>query len=147
MVRELTIASAMLNGEFNHDLARKDGKRFGIIGGDDADGVDNAIVQAAAAITQVASAVLVGQAEKFGKKLEEACAKKAPLILEGAEELSEDAAKLLAEQYGEVITNALAQNQTIGPYKLMSKFTDGMKGRYEAHHILEKDIGRASLAL
>ncbi|MDI1446344.1 hypothetical protein [Polyangium sp. 6x1] len=137
MVRELTIASAMLNGEFNHDLARKDGKRFGIIGGDDADGVDNAIVQAAAAITQVASAVLVGQAEKFAKRLEEACAKKAPIILEGAEELSEDAAKLLAEQYGEVITNALAQNQTIGPYKLMSKFTDGMKGRYEAHHILE----------
>ncbi|MDI1481195.1 hypothetical protein [Polyangium sp. y55x31] len=90
MVRELTIASAMLNGEFNHDLARKDGKRFGIIGGDDEDGVDNAIVQAAAAITQVASAVLVGQAEKFAKKLEEACAKKAPIILQGVEELTED---------------------------------------------------------
>ncbi|MDI3291171.1 hypothetical protein [Polyangium sp. 15x6] len=67
MVRELAIASAMLNGEFNHDLARRDGKRFGIIGGDNEDGVDNAIVQAAAAITQVASAVLVGQAEKFAK--------------------------------------------------------------------------------
>ena len=137
MVRELTVAAAILNGEFNHDLSRKDGKRFGIIGGDDEDGVDNAIVQAAAAITQVASAVLVGQAEKFAKKLEEACAKKAPLILQGAEELTEDTAKLLAKQYGEEIANALAQNQTIGPYKLMSQFTDGMQGRYEAHHILE----------
>ncbi|MRG98131.1 hypothetical protein [Polyangium spumosum] len=137
MVRELTIASAMLNGEFNHDLARKDGKRFGIIGGSSEDGVDNAIVQAAAAIAQVASGVLVGQAETFAKKLEEACAKKAPLIIEGAEELSKETAELLAKQYGEEITSALAQNQTIAPYEVLSKFTDGMKGRYEAHHILE----------
>ncbi|MRG90900.1 hypothetical protein [Polyangium spumosum] len=142
MVRELSIASAMLNGEFNHDLARKDGKRFGIIGGSSEDGVDSAIVQAAAAIAQVASGVLVGQAEKFAKKLEEACAKKAPLIIEGAEELTKETAELLAKQYGEEITSALAQNQTIAPYEVLSKFTDGMKGRYEAHHILEKAMAR-----
>ncbi|MDC3961794.1 hypothetical protein [Polyangium jinanense] len=147
MVRELTIASAMLNGEFNHDLARKDGKRFGIIGGDDEDGVDSAIVQAAAALTQVASAVLVGQAEKFAKKLEEACAKKAPLIIEGAEKLSKETAELLAQRYGVDIAHGLEQNGAIGAYEVMREFTRGLEGSYQAHHILEKDIGRASLAL
>ncbi|TKD03761.1 hypothetical protein [Polyangium fumosum] len=141
MVRELAIASAMLNGEFNHDLARKDGKRFGIIGGDDEDGVDNAIVQAAAAITQVASAVLVGQAEKFAKKLEEACAKKAPLILQGAEEISAETAELLAKKYGVDIAAALEQNGAIGAYDVMKKFTDGLGGAYQAHHLLEKAMG------
>ncbi|MDI1433318.1 hypothetical protein [Polyangium sorediatum] len=138
MVRELAIASAMLNGEFNHDLARKDGKRFGVIGGDDEDGVDNAIVQAAAAITQVASAVLVGQAETFAKKLEEACAKKAPILLQGAEELSKETAELLAKKYGADIAAALEQNGTIGAYEVMKKFTDNLGGSYQAHHILEK---------
>ncbi|MDC0744689.1 hypothetical protein [Polyangium mundeleinium] len=142
MVRELAIASAMLNGEFNHDLARKDGKRFGVIGGDDEDGVDNAIVQAAAAITQVASAVLVGQAEKFAKKLEEACAKKAPILLQGAEELSKETAEILAKQYGRAIAEALEQNGAIGPYKTMREFTRGLEGDFQAHHILEKAIGR-----
>ncbi|MDC0747503.1 hypothetical protein [Polyangium mundeleinium] len=138
MVRELTIASAMLNGEFHHDLARKDGKRFGIIGGDNEDGVDSAVVQAAAAITQVASAVLVGQAEKFAKKLEEACAKKAPLILQGAEELSKETAELLAKQYGVDIAAALEQNGAIGAYEVMSQFTKNLGGSYQAHHLLEK---------
>ncbi|TKC99315.1 hypothetical protein [Polyangium fumosum] len=138
MVRELAIASAMLNGEFNHDLARKDGKRFGIIGGDDEDGVDNAIVQAAAAITQIASGVLIGQAETFAKKLEEACAKKAPLLLQGAEEVSKETAELLAQQYGRAIAEALEQNGAIGPYKTMREFTRGLEGDFQAHHILEK---------
>ncbi|MDI1437140.1 hypothetical protein QHF89_46975 [Polyangium sorediatum] len=142
MVRELAIASAMLNGEFNHDLARKDGKRFGIIGGDDEDGVDNAIVQAAAAITQVASAVLVGQADKFAKKLEEACAKKAPLILQGAEELSKETAELLAKQYGADIAAALEQNGAIASYEVMRAFTKNLGGAYQAHHILEEAMAR-----
>ena len=138
MVRELAIASAMLNGEFNHDLARKDGKRFGIVGGDNEDGVDNAIVQAAAAITQIASGVLIGQAETFAKKLEEACAKKAPILLQGAEELSKETAELLAKQYGRAIAEALEQNGAIGPYKTMREFTRGLEGDFQAHHILEK---------
>ncbi|WP_153818736.1 hypothetical protein [Polyangium spumosum] len=142
MVRELSIASAMLNGEFNHDLARKDGKRFGIIGGSSEDGVDSAIVQAAAAIAQVASGVLVGQAETFAKKLEEACAKKAPLIIEGAEKVSKETAELLAQQYGRAIAEALEQNGAIGPYKTMREFTRGLEGDFQAHHILEKAMGR-----
>jgi hypothetical protein len=132
----------MLNGEFNHDLARKDGKRFGIIGGDDEDGVDNAIVQAAAAITQIASGVLIGQAETFAKKLEEACAKKAPLLLQGAEELSKETAELLAKQYGRAIAEALEQNGAIGPYKTMREFTRGLEGDFQAHHILEEAMAR-----
>ncbi|MDI1427976.1 hypothetical protein [Polyangium sorediatum] len=142
IVRELAIASAMLNGEFNHDLARKDGKRFGIIGGDDEDGVDNAVVQAAAAITQIASGVLIGQAEKFAKKLEEACAKKASILLQGAEEVSKETAELLAKQYGRAIAEALEQNGAIGPYKTMREFTRGLEGDFQAHHILEKAMGR-----
>jgi len=142
MVRELTIASAMLNGEFNHDLARKDGKRFGIVGGDNEDGVDSAIVQAAVAITQVASAVVVGQAQKFAKKLEEACAKKAPLLLEGAEKVSKKTAKFLAKLYGKDIAHGLEQNGAIGAYDVMREFTRGLEGSYQAHHILEKAMGR-----
>jgi len=81
--------------------------------------------------------VVVGQAQKFAKKLEEACAKKTPLILQGAEELTEDSAKLLAEQYGRAIADAMAQNQTIGPYNVMSQFTKRLGGDFQAHHILE----------
>ncbi|MDI3285884.1 hypothetical protein [Polyangium sp. 15x6] len=134
---ELAIASAIANGEMNADLSRKDGKQFGVIGGTNEDGVDNPIVQAAVATAAIASGVLLGQADKFVKKLEEACAKKAPLILQGTVESSKETAEFLAKQYGADIAHALEQNGAIGAYEVMKKFTDGLGGAYQAHHILE----------
>ncbi|MDI1480438.1 hypothetical protein QHF84_27710 [Polyangium sp. y55x31] len=139
---ELAIASAIANGEMNADLARKDGKQFGVIGGTNEDGVDNPIVQAAVATAAIASGVVLGQADKFVKKLEEACAKKAPLILQGTEELSKETAEFLAKQYGADIAHALEQNGAIGAYEVMKKFTDNLGGAYQAHHILEKAMAR-----
>ncbi|MDC3957461.1 hypothetical protein KEG38_26625 [Polyangium jinanense] len=135
---ELAIASAIANGEMNADLSRKDGKQFGVIGGSNEDGVDNPIVQAAVATAAIASGVLLGQADKFAKKLEEACAKKVPLILQGTEELSKETAEFLAKRYGADIAHALEQNGAIGAYEVMKKFTDNLGGSYQAHHILEK---------
>ena len=135
---ELAIASAIANGEMNADLSRKDGKSFGVIGGTNEDGVDNPIVQAAVATATIASGVLLGQADKFVKKLEEACAKKAPLLLQGTEELSKETAEFLAQRYGADIAHALEQNGAIGAYEVMSKFTKDLGGSYQAHHILEK---------
>ncbi|WP_282420746.1 hypothetical protein [Polyangium sp. 15x6] len=147
IAQELAIAAAIANGELNADLSRKDGKQFGIIGGTNEDGVDNPIVQAAVATAAIASGVLLGQADKFAKKLEEACAKKAPLILQGTEELSKETAEFLAKQYGADIAHALEQNGAIASYEIMREFTKNLGGSYQAHHILEKDIAIASLAL
>ncbi|TKD10300.1 hypothetical protein [Polyangium fumosum] len=138
IARELAIASAIANGEMNADLSRKDGKQFGVIGGTNEDGVDNPIVQAAVATAAIASGVVLGQADKFVKKLEEACAKKAPLLLQGTEELSKETAEFLAKQYGADIAAALEQNGAIGAYEVMKKFTDNLGGSYQAHHLLEK---------
>ncbi|MDC3988618.1 hypothetical protein [Polyangium jinanense] len=138
IAQELAIAAAIANGELNADLSRKGGKRFGIIGGTNEDGVDNPIVQAAVATAAIASGVLLGQADKFAKKLEEACAKKAPLIIQGTEELSKETAEFLAKQYGADIAHALEQNGAIGAYEVMSKFTKDLGGAYQAHHLLEK---------
>jgi hypothetical protein len=90
------------------------------------------------ATAAIASGVVLGQADKFVKKMEEACAKKVPLLLQGTEELSKETAEFLAKQYGADIAHALEQNGAIASYEVMREFTKNLGGSYQAHHILEK---------
>jgi len=90
----------------------------------------------------VASAVLIATAvgiPGFKKKLAEAIRKKTPLILE-IKDLSVEAAEAIAAKHGAHLADALNKVGAIGPYDLMSRFTKGLGGDWQAHHILEDSM-------
>ncbi|UQA55509.1 hypothetical protein [Polyangium aurulentum] len=136
--QEMAITAAILTQNMNEDLHRPDGKKNGIIGGQNPDGINVPAAQI------VASAVLIGTAvgiPGFRKKLMEAIRKKTPFILE-IKDLSEEAAEAIAKEHGAHIADALNKVGAIGPYRLMKKFTERLKGDWQAHHILEDSMFR-----
>jgi hypothetical protein len=135
-IEQFVLFAGALTLQLDEDLHRPDGKKFGIVGGRNEDGPDNPATQVIAAVIQLAPAA-AAQVEQFMKKAEEAIAKKTPLVVNNMNELGEEAAEALAKEYGEGIAIALQKKGAIGPYKLWQKFTDGLGGRWEAHHILE----------
>jgi hypothetical protein len=150
IAKELAIAGAIANLDFNQDLKRADGKKYGIVGGTNPNGPNHPAAQAAAGATMVAAVVLSANADKFVKKLKglygaaEQALKKgvetkvAAFTVKEMKELGEKAAEELAKAYGRDITSALSHNGAIGPYNVMKKFTDKLGGAYQAHHILEQ---------
>jgi len=51
--------------------------------------------------------------------------------------LSEDAAKYLAEEFGEELTQAMAEAGVVGPFQVMRHFTAKHGRKWQAHHIYE----------
>jgi len=136
--QELALAAGLVSLEPGHDLHREDGKKYGIVGGENEDGWNLPELQAAVAFLQLSSAVRA-QVRMFDAKLKEAGRKKLPLVIEKTEELSKEAIEYLRKKYGaKKLAGSLADMQVIGPYDVMSQFTDGLGGAYQAHHILEE---------
>ncbi|TKC99226.1 hypothetical protein [Polyangium fumosum] len=146
LAQQLALAAGLADDP-SHDLHRTDGKKHGIVGGEDPDGFDHPALQAAVAFLQL-SALAKAQVKAFQAKLTEAAKKKLPVVINGAKELSEDAIAYLRKKYGKKrLAGTLADMQVIGPYEVMSKFTDGLEGVYQAHHILEAAVaGKHRLA-
>jgi hypothetical protein len=136
-IEQFVLFAGALTLQLDEDLHRPDGKKFGIVGGHNADGPDNPATQVIAAVIQLAPAA-AAQVEQFMKKAEQAIAKKTPLVVNSVNELGEEAAEALAKEHGAAIAKALAEKGAIGPYKLWQKFTAGLGGQWQAHHILEQ---------
>ncbi len=89
------------------------------------------------------------------KKFFEALTKKTPVVITGSGKAAEEAAeKLIAQAVtksathgAEDLAGALAQNGAIGEYSVMARFTKGLGGRFQAHHILEVKMARDFLEL
>ncbi|MDC3958781.1 hypothetical protein [Polyangium jinanense] len=136
LAEELAFLAAMVDGNLNEDTKQADGKRSGIIGGQNPDGFDNPVAQTVASLIAL-SAAGKAEARAFFKKLRQAAKNKTRLVLTEAD-LSEDMAKLLSNsKVGPAIADTLHSLGAIGPYKLMGKFTKGRGGQWEAHHIFE----------
>ncbi|TKD07940.1 hypothetical protein [Polyangium fumosum] len=126
----------------SHDLHRKDGKKHGIVGGEDPDGFNHPALQAAVAFLQL-SALAKAQVTAFEAQMKAAGKKNLPVLIQKTEELSKEAIEYLRKKYGKKkLAGTLADMQVIGPYETMSQFTDGLNGIYEAHHILEEAMAR-----
>ena len=135
---ELAFAAAIVNGQMNEDLALPGSTAHGIVGGKNPGGPDMAVVQAAVSLTQIFSAAVITQANKFAQRLKNAFAtNNERIVLNGVDDVTEEVAEALAKQYGVDIAEALAKNGTIGPYAVMKKFTEKLGGAYQAHHIFE----------
>jgi hypothetical protein len=159
---QMAYAAAIFNLQFDEDTRRPDGKRYGIPGGMNPNGPNCPLAQAAASAVMIVAAVLSGGAEAFGKKLEAAIAKKTPLLMKEMETVGLDVAEELAKKLGPKVeadalrrgeklaagkgeeamraflADALEKNGAIGPFEVMKQFTDGLGGRWQAHHILER---------
>jgi hypothetical protein len=96
-------------------------------------GPKSPIVQTIAAAIQV-SAVILLQTSAFEQALRKAIKTGTTLV----SNLNAAAAKKLAARYGWKMAAALNQTGTIAPYAAMREFTEGLGGRYQAHHILEE---------
>jgi len=141
LAQQLALAAGLADDP-SHDLHRKDGKKHGIVGGEDADGFNHPALQAAVAFLQL-SALARAQVKAFDAKMKEAARKNLPIVINGAKELSDDAIAYLRKKYGKKrLAGTLADMQVIGPYETMSKFTENLEGIYEAHHILEEAMAR-----
>ena len=133
-LKELALFVGVVNLQLDEDLNRPDGKKFGIVGGRNADGPDTPVTQMVAMLMELTPA-LKGEVDKFIKKVNKSVAKKAPLKFE-LDELSEEATKWLASHPGSAKT--LCEAGTIGPFKTLRQFTLGLENAYQTHHILEK---------
>lgn len=127
----------------NEDIKAPAGSKYGIPGGKNSDGIKSPTAQAIAGAVMVASAVIT--AGGFDKKFYDALAKGTRLFIRGGGKAGEQVAEKLVQnaiaKYGkhgaEDLAGALAKNGAIGEYSVMSKFTQNLGGRYQAHHILE----------
>ncbi|TKD10059.1 hypothetical protein E8A74_10710, partial [Polyangium fumosum] len=124
ILEQVVIAGAIFNLQMNEDLHRPDGKEYGIVGGMNADGPNDPRLQAAAAAVMF-SPVAMALGNKFMKATSEALARGEKVVLKDVSELSEDAAKYLAEEFGEELTQALAKAEVVGPFRVMRHFTKG----------------------
>ncbi|TKC94153.1 hypothetical protein, partial [Polyangium fumosum] len=124
ILEQVVIAGAIFNLQMNEDLHRPDGKEYGIVGGMNADGPNDPRLQAAAAAVMF-SPVAMALGNKFMKAAAEASKAGEKLVLKDVSELSEEAAEYLAKEYGEELTQALAEAGVVGPFRVMQKFTLG----------------------
>ncbi|MDC3957496.1 hypothetical protein KEG38_26800 [Polyangium jinanense] len=136
ILEQVVIAGAIFNLQMNEDLYRPDGKEYGIVGGMNADGPNDPRLQAAAAAVMF-SPVAMALGNKFMKATSEALKRGEKVVIKNVSELSEDAAKYLAEEFGEELTQALAKEEVIGPYRVMQHFTAKHGRKWQAHHIYE----------
>jgi hypothetical protein len=150
IARELAFGGAIATGQLNEDTKHPDGKQYGIPGGKNADGPNHPAAQAAAGATLIAISLSGGA---FEKKLKDALAKKGTkVVIEETGKVGEKAAEKLVQEYvgkegakkaGERLAHladAMNKSGAIGEYAVMKKFTDGMGGRVQAHHILEESM-------
>jgi len=149
LAQDLALAGAMGTLQFNEDLHRADGKEYGIPGGKNPDGPNDPNLQAAAGAVMLAT-IYTSQANLFEKRFRDAIDKNLPMVLKGVQELSKEAADILMEKFGVDITHALMEKGVIGPYSVMERFTKGLSGDYQAHHLLEvakmRDFGLGNAA-
>ncbi|MDC3953145.1 hypothetical protein [Polyangium jinanense] len=136
LLEQVVIAGAIFNLQMNEDLHRPDGKEYGIVGGMNADGPNDPRLQAAAAAVMF-SPVAMALGNKFMKATSEALARGEKVVIKDVGELSEDAAKYLAEEFGEELTEALAKAEVIGPYRVLQHFTKKYGRDWQAHHVYE----------
>ncbi|MDC0746665.1 hypothetical protein [Polyangium mundeleinium] len=136
ILEQVVIAGAIFNLQMNEDLHRPDGKEYGIVGGMNADGPNDPRLQAAAAAVMF-SPVAMALGNRFMKATSEALKRGENVVIKDVSELSEDAAKYLAEEFGEELTQALAKAEVIGPFRVMRHFTKGYERKCQAHHIYE----------
>ncbi|MDI1447969.1 hypothetical protein [Polyangium sp. 6x1] len=136
VLEQVVIAGAIFNLQMNEDLHRPDGKEYGIVGGMNADGPNDPRLQAAAAAVMF-SPVAMALGNRFMKATSEALARGEKVVIKDVSDLSEDAAKYLAEEFGEELTQALAKAEVIGPYRVMQHFTGKHGRKWQAHHIYE----------
>ncbi|MRG97877.1 hypothetical protein [Polyangium spumosum] len=136
ILEQVVIAGAIFNLQMNENLHRADGKEYGIVGGMNADGPNDPRLQAAAAAV-LFSPVSMAVGNKFMKATSEALKRGEKVIIKDVSGLSEDAAKYLAEEFGEELTQAMAEAGVVGPYRVMRHFTAKYKRKWQAHHIYE----------
>ena len=117
------MGAAIEHRPLNEDLAKPGSSAHGIVGGQNPNGPDSAIVQAAVSFTQIFSDVAVTHAAKFVQCLKKAFVRPEKVVLNGVDDLGKETAQALAKQYGIDIADALMQNGTFGPYSVMKKFT------------------------
>jgi hypothetical protein len=134
VLKEWALFVGAVNLRLDEDLNRPDGKKFGVVGGRNANGPDHPVIQAVASLVQLAPA-LQAPIRAFIKKVNRSIAKKVPAVIKPGE-LSEEAAEWLAKQEGAAL--ALKEAGTIGPYNLLKKFTAGSGGQLQAHHLVEQ---------
>jgi hypothetical protein len=136
LAEALALAGAMATMQMNEDLHRPDGKRHGIIGGKDPNGINHPLMQAAVSVVMISAGVL-SNPRAFAKSLRQAYKNRAVFVIKEVDEAGMKMGEKFAAKYPLFAADAMNKIGVIAPFKFMKLFTAKMGWRVQAHHILE----------
>ncbi|MBK9263210.1 MAG: hypothetical protein IPM54_25830 [Polyangiaceae bacterium] len=170
LARNLAIAGALASGDTSGSLKDPHGKRYGMLGGKSADGPDWLVLQAAAgtfaiigipfksgkeflatfrrALTEGKAATILDPkvlskeiAEQLAHEPEKAAVNKVIDAWKLGDTKAVEKAVDALESFGKTMAPSLREAGVTLPYSRAKIFTRGWEGKFQAHHILEVDMG------
>lgn len=161
--RNLAILSAMAQGDTSGSLSDPNGSRYGAANGKNVGGPNLLATQIIAGAFGLLGNPLKNPKE-FIEAIAEGLAKRESRMILNPKVLTKEVAEKLAaepteamlkraengeliESYGKAMAMSLQEAQTILPYCRAKLFTAEWAGKYQAHHILEKDIAKRLLKM
>jgi hypothetical protein len=136
----LALAGALAQGDTSGETKDPNGHRNGSPTGKNVGGFSFPLLQAGVGTFQVLGNIGLSTSPlKFFKSVSKAAKKGQRSLIENADKSALDFADKLIKKHGQYeMAKGLEQMQTVMPYAMGEKFTQGLGGKYQAHKIFEK---------
>ncbi len=132
------VGGALAQGNTSAPLNQANGHRNGMPGGKNVGGFSFPLLQMGVGAFMVLSAVGV-QPKKFIDFIVQASKKGQRVVIEKADQAALSLADDLIQQHGQYeMAKGLEEMQTVMPYAMGEKFTQGLGNKFQAHKIFEK---------
>ncbi len=132
------VGGALAQGNTSAPLNQANGHRNGMPGGKNVGGFSFPLLQMGVGAFMVLSAVGV-QPKKFIDFIVQASKKGQRVVIEKADQAALSLADDLIQQHGQYeMAKGLEEMQTVMPYVMGEKFTQGLGNKFQAHKIFEK---------
>ncbi|HRI70157.1 MAG TPA: hypothetical protein PK156_38265, partial [Polyangium sp.] len=138
MANNAIVGGALAQGNTSARLNQANGHRNGMPGGKNVGGFSFPLLQMGVGAFMVLSAVGVSP-KKFIDFVVQASKKGQRVVIEKADQAALKLADDLIEQHGQYeMAKGLEEMQTVMPYAMGEKFTQGLGNKFQAHKIFEK---------
>jgi hypothetical protein len=138
VTRQMAIAGALATGNTTGSLKNPNGSRHGTPGGQNVGGFSFPPLQAGVAIIEILTSAGLTP-KKFIEKVGEFAARGQRTVINEVNQTTIKLADELIHTYSQAeMAESLRRMQTIVPYAIGEKFTQGLGGKFQAHKIFER---------